>query len=184
MSPPVPTLLGMASGVFHVPLGIELNLTEGDLGHPSRPGLWEQLYRHCPDGVLQCLECRDNDPSCPQWMYLRIREGRREAVHHNPSIPAHDGPESDARKALKERMAAAASAGGFEAVIDDRGATSRRRTGVLIRGNGITLGCEAQLAPIAPAAVRRRSRAAAADGITPFWTTTDRKTQVIDRAPW
>jgi hypothetical protein len=174
----------MAFGVLHVRLGIELNLTEPDLGHPSMRGLWDQLYRHCPDGTLQCLECREQEPDCPEWMYLQVREGKRVAVHHNKGIRDHSQADSDARKALKERIASAAVAGGFEATVDDRSAGGRRRTGVLVRGSAIMLGCEAQLTPIGATTVKRRSRVAAADGITPLWATTDRKAQVIDRAPW
>jgi hypothetical protein len=175
----------MALGVLYVASGIELNLTEPDLGHPSMPGLWDRLYKHCPDGTLQCLECREQEPECPEWMYLQIRpNGQRVAVHHNRGIRDHREGDSDARKALKERIANAAVAGGFEAIIDDRSLGGRRRTGVLVRGSATMLGCEAQFSPIGASTVKRRSAVAAADGITPLWTTTDRTAQVIDRAPW
>jgi hypothetical protein len=54
-------------------------------------------------------------------MYLRIRhDGRREAVHHNREIRPHSSGESDAHKALKERIAHAAQRGGFDAVVEQR----------------------------------------------------------------
>jgi hypothetical protein len=174
----------VASGVYHVELRIELNLTEPDLGHPSMPDLWDRLHGNTRKGQLQCLECRERKPDCPEWMYLRVRRGRREAVHLNPSIGEHDSAESDEHKALKERIARAAISGGFDATIEDRAAHGRRRSDVLVHGRGIRLGFEAQLAAISSSSVRRRSNIAVADGITPVWTTTDRKANVIDRAPW
>jgi hypothetical protein len=88
----------LAYGVYYVEQGIELNLTLPDLGHPTRPGLWEQLYamRFAP-GRLQCLDCRSRKPDCPEWMYLQERRGRRLAVHH--TIPA------SARTSLPRRAA-------------------------------------------------------------------------------
>jgi len=108
----------MANGVFYVPLDGEPNLTEDDLGYPDDPGLWEKVYRHSAAGILQCLERRERRPDCPEWMYLRVRNGVREAVH-NPTIGAHSS-ESDAHKALKERIATAATNGGFKAEVEQR----------------------------------------------------------------
>jgi hypothetical protein len=176
--------MDVATGVYLVELGIALNLTEPDLGHPSMQDLWDRLHGNTRKGQLQCLECRERKPDCPEWMYLRVRRGRREAVHLNPTIGEHDSAESDEHKALKERIARAAVNGGFEAMIEDRAQHGRRRTDVLVRGRGIELGFEAQLAPISSSSVRRRSNIAVADGITPVWTTTDRRANVIDRAPW
>jgi hypothetical protein len=118
-------------------------------------------------------------------MYLKVhpRTGRRFAVHLNPGESAW-APESDEHKALKERIARAATAAGFEATIEDRPAHGRRRTDVLVYGDDILLGCEPQLSPISVTSVRRRSAVAEADGITPLWTTTDVRASVIDRAPW
>ncbi|MFF4880231.1 hypothetical protein [Micromonospora sp. NPDC000668] len=174
----------MANGVFYVPLGIELDLTRDDLGHPAHTDLWGRIYRQpYRDGVLQCIECRAAEPDCPEWMFLRVRNGRREAVHHTTGLREHGAPESDAHKALKERIATAATTAGFEAVVEDSPRHRQRRTDVLVRGT-VTLGCEAQLSYATAASVRKRTRVAVADGITPLWTTTDRKAQLIDQAPW
>lgn len=174
----------MANGVFHVEYGIELNLTEPDLGHPSMPGLWGELYRKRHKGVLQCLECREIKPDCPEWMYLRVRpDGQREAVHLNPSIAAH-APESDEHKALKERIHRAATAGGFRVEVEHRPAHGRRRTDVLVHGNGVMLGCEPQLTEVSTATIKRRSAVATADGITPLWMTASAKSKLINQAPW
>jgi len=115
-------------------------------------------------------------------MYLRFRRDQREAVHFNTAIDGHG--ESDAHKALKERIANAATNGGFEAIIEQRPRHGRRRTDVLVRGNGVLLGCEPQLSPITAQTVRKRSAVARADGITPMWMTDNRKAQLIDQAPW
>ncbi|WP_435126572.1 hypothetical protein [Micromonospora tulbaghiae] len=95
----------------------------------------------------------------------------------------HGTRESDAHKALKERIATAATTAGFEAIVEDSPRHRQRRTDVLVRGT-VTLGCEAQLSYATAASVRKRSQVAVADGITPLWTTTDRKAQLIDQAPW
>lgn len=110
----------MAYTVFHVDLGIELNLTLPDLGHPHLPGLWQQLRAtKWRPGILQCPQCRDNDPDCPEWMYLQERPGgRRVAAHYNRNVRTHDAVESDTHKALKERIASAAQRGGFDADLD------------------------------------------------------------------
>jgi len=82
-------LATVAFGVFYVRLGVELSLTEPDQGYPGDPGLWDQLYRRTPPGTLQCIECHTHSPLCPEWMYLRIRRERREAVHYNREIGPH-----------------------------------------------------------------------------------------------
>ncbi|MEV8347103.1 hypothetical protein [Streptomyces niveus] len=80
----------MANIVWHEKWMIELDLTRDDLGHESKPGLWELLYRtdrmDADRGVpvsgrgLQCGGvCRK--AGVVAWMHLRERNGRREAVH-------------------------------------------------------------------------------------------------------
>jgi hypothetical protein len=177
----------VAHSVFYVDLGIELNLTLPDLGHPDRPGLWEQLKTmKYQSGRLQCPLCRDRDPECPEWMYLQERAGgRRVAVHHNPRIRDHHARESNLHKALKERIASAAQGGGFAVEFEDQANHGRRRTDVLVRAaDGFLLGCEAQVSYATAAAVRKRTEIANRDGITSLWTTNDRKAQLINQAPW
>ncbi|GIM91314.1 competence protein CoiA family protein [Paractinoplanes toevensis] len=177
----------MASKVFHVPSGTELDLRRPDLGHPSAQELWDQLYGKVSQGVLECIgfhrgNCQDG---CTRWMYLKQHPvtGRWYAVHLNPG-DSQWAPESNEHKALKERIARAAAAGGFEATIEDRSPDGRRRTDVLVHGDDVLLGCEPQLSPISVSTVRRRSGIAETDGITPLWTTTSRTASVIDQAPW
>ncbi|MER7273477.1 hypothetical protein ABT369_03370 [Dactylosporangium sp. NPDC000244] len=177
----------MAHSVYYVDRGIELNLTLPDLGHPDLPHLWEELRKaKIGPGRLQCLQCRENDPDCPEWMYLQTRAGnRRVAVHHNTSIREHTSSESNTHKALKDRIAAAAEDGGFTAELEARAEHGKRRTDVLVHGSdGFLLGCEAQISYATAAAVRKRSAIARQDGITPLWTTNDRKAQLIDQVPW
>ena len=68
----------MASTVFHVLFGVELDLRRADLGQPAHPGLWEQLYGHVSRGVLRCIgyhrgQCADG---CSEWMYVRQHRSR------------------------------------------------------------------------------------------------------------
>src|SRR5579875_2324777 len=123
----------MTHSVYHVAYGIELNLSLDDLGHPDRPGLWDEIYRHCAPGILLCVACREQDPGCPQYMYVQIKNGKRIAVHHNPSIRHSVHNESPRHKALKERIATAAQRAGFEVRLEDEAADGLRRTDVLIR---------------------------------------------------
>jgi hypothetical protein len=126
-------------------------------------------------------------PDCPEWMHLReLPDGRRVAVHNNPSIEAHRSmPESPTHKALKERIATAAERAGFTADIEDIAPHGKRRTDVLVQGeNGLLLGCEAQVAYATAESVKKRSQIARDDGITPLWTTNDRNAPLIDQAPW
>src|SRR5688572_18445734 len=133
----------MASKVFHVQLGVELDLRRPDLGCPSVPGLWDQLHGKVGAGVLRCIgyhrgSCAEG---CTEWMYLKQHPstGRRYAVHLNPG-ESQWAPESDEHKALKERIVRAASAAGFEASIEDRSPDGRRRTDVLVHGTDVLLG--------------------------------------------
>ncbi|AGL15179.1 hypothetical protein L083_1669 [Actinoplanes sp. N902-109] len=117
-------------------------------------------------------------------MYLKqSASGQRHAAHLRPG-ESQWAPESDEHKALKERIARAATAAGFEATIEARAPHGRRRTDVLVHGSDVMLGCEPQLSPISLSSVRRRSEISYDDGITPLWTTNDRTATVIDQAPW
>ncbi|MGP3991604.1 hypothetical protein [Streptomyces sp. 3N207] len=64
----------MAHGVFHKTHG-EINLDELDLTVREDRMLWESLYGKTVKGDLECRECRENDPGCPQWMFLRLQRG-------------------------------------------------------------------------------------------------------------
>jgi hypothetical protein len=172
--------------VFYVDLGVELDLRRPDLGCPQVPDLWERLYGNVSQGMLRCVgfsrgRCQ---PGCPEWMYLKqTGSGQRFAAHLRPG-DSEWAPESDEHKALKERIARAATAAGFEATIEARAAHGHRRTDVLVEGPEVLLGCEPQLSPISGSTVLRRSQIAYDDGITPLWTTNSRTASVIDRAPW
>ncbi len=179
----------MASSVYHVGRNLELNLTEPDLGHPELPGLWEELLGErnlpVPERQLQCMECRDQRPACPEWMFLTERRGVRFATHHNPAVRDHPSNESDQHKAIKERIAKAAILGGFRVDVESRAKDGRRRTDVLVKGVGdLLVGHEVQLAYAGLSSVRKRTRRARADGITPSWTTVDPQRDFINHVPW
>ncbi|WP_234042579.1 competence protein CoiA family protein [Streptomyces marianii] len=178
----------MANGVWHVELGIEIDLTLEDLGHPEMPDLWEVLCRdRRPVGQrgLQCLECREERPHCPEWMFLRIRRGQREAVHFNSSVGKHPAKsESDEHKALKERIATTGDREGFRVVTEDRANDGARRTDVTVIGD-VAVGWEIQVSNISEPAVRQRAALARRDGLVPSWTTSAKKlSEVLRGAPW
>ncbi|MEU8265305.1 hypothetical protein AB0C02_32475 [Micromonospora sp. NPDC048999] len=114
----------MAEAVRHVRLGIDLNLSRADLGHPDRPGLWQELRsRRVRAGELRCMgACHRNNPDCPEWMYLKGSpdgRGPRQAVHLNQSA-AKNHPtavESDKHKALNERVASISQRAGFSVEV-------------------------------------------------------------------
>ncbi|MFD8015710.1 hypothetical protein [Streptomyces sp. NPDC058955] len=73
----------MAHSVFHRELGF-VDLSELDLTVPDDSRLWRSLYGRTVKGVLECAECREADPGCPQFMFLRLWKGRPFAVHSSP----------------------------------------------------------------------------------------------------
>ncbi|MGO4749247.1 hypothetical protein AB4212_11565 [Streptomyces sp. 2MCAF27] len=174
----------MAHGVFHKQFG-EINLSELDLDVREDRLLWESLYGKTAKGDLECLDCRKNDPGCPQWMFLRLQRGRPVAVHYSTGIRHATAPESPRHRALKQRIAQAAEHAGFSADLEACAPDGRRRTDVLVHGeNGLELGCEVQLSYTTAQAVVKRSDIARADGLSPLWTTDDKSAPLIERAPW
>ncbi|MCB5910372.1 competence protein CoiA family protein [Streptomyces pinistramenti] len=174
----------MAHSVFHKELGA-INLSELDLNAREDQLLWEALYGKTTKGDLACLECRERDPGCPQWMFLRLWKGRPVAVHYSTGRRHSSAPESPRHQALKDRIARAAEAAGFSAELEARAPDGRRRTDVLVHGeDGLKLGCEIQLSYATPRAVVKRSDIARADGLSPLWTTDDTSAPLIERAPW
>lgn len=174
----------MAHGVFHKELG-EINLSELDIHDPEDRKLWDSLYGKTRKGDLECLDCRRNDPECPQWMFLRLWKGRPVAVHYSRDVRHPTAPESPRHLALKERIARTAEKAGYSAELEARAPDGRRRTDVLVHGdNGLKLGCEIQLSYATAPSVAKRSDIARSDGLSPLWTTDDVSAPLIDRAPW
>lgn len=179
----------MTTSVYHAELGVALNLTEPDLGQPSMPELWEALRadkRPVPERQLQCMECMQSRPHCPEWMFLTERsDGVRFASHFNRSVKDHPSNESDQHKAFKERIATAAELGGHAARLEDRAEHGKRRTDVLVRSDsGLLVGWEVQLSPTTAGTARKRARIARGDGITPMWATVNRTRDFINQVPW
>ncbi|CAM5514035.1 putative protein OS=Streptomyces rimosus subsp. rimosus (strain ATCC / DSM 40260 / JCM 4667 / NRRL 2234) OX=1265868 GN=SRIM_040615 PE=4 SV=1 [Streptomyces rimosus subsp. rimosus] len=167
---------------------IELDLTREDLGWESRPGLWDLLYQTdrlyadrgvpVPERGLQCGGvCRD--AGVVAWMYLRERNGRREAVHERSEDEArHQAVLSDEHKAYQERIVRVSVADGHRADSEVRtpvGPRSWIQTDTLVQGaGGIRIGWEIQLSSAGregPRSVKARARKAAEYGITPAWHT-------------
>ncbi|MET9351206.1 hypothetical protein [Streptomyces termitum] len=179
----------MANIVWHAKWRMELDLTRADLGWSGKNGVWEMLYfldrmdadRGVPvseRGRLQCGGvCRE--AGVVAWMYLRERNGRREAVHECSEDEArHQAVLSDEHKAYQERIARTAESAGFRADSEVRtpvGPRSWIQTDTLVQGEGgIRIGWEIQLSSAGregPRSVKARANKAAKNGITPAWHT-------------
>jgi hypothetical protein len=143
---------GMTHSVFHRRYGIELNLTEDDLGHPDRPGLLAELYRNYRPDVLYCVDAYEHDGClCPGFMTIRKFRGRPHAMHVPVGQWQETMAESDLHKALKEYTATTAEREGFAAQVEDRAKHGKRRTDVIVTGDGgRRLGYEIQLSAAHP----------------------------------
>ncbi|WP_239063780.1 MULTISPECIES: hypothetical protein [unclassified Streptomyces] len=177
----------MANVVWHKNFRILLDLTRDDLDHPELPGLWDLIYaadrfygrRGVPvsERDLQCGGvCRDMGVEAP--MHLRMRGGRREAVHERrEDEERHSVPMSDEHKAYQERILRVAHEGGFGGDSEVRTRVGRTwiQTDTLVEGaDGRRIGWEVQLSTIDERGlrgVRARAGKAAKNGITPAWHT-------------
>ncbi|MGW7351457.1 competence protein CoiA family protein [Streptomyces sp. NPDC054784] len=115
----------------------------------------------------------------------RFPEGVRLVPAHLPITHVATPEESDKHKAMKERIARAASQAGLDVRVE--AGVSRRKVvnDVLVTGpDGTRIGWEAQYSPVSASSVRRRTARAAEHDITSLWVTTDSKSELIDRAPW
>jgi hypothetical protein len=182
-------MAGMTQTVRHTGYGIILDLARDDLGHPDRPGLWDEVHRprRFERGLLLCTYVDQHGAACPEAIYLQVREhGKRVAVHLNPKVGPHARPSKDpARQALTERVASVAQKAGFAALCADSQAGEARTTDILVTGtSGARIGWQIQLSRTTAAKVLRRSNAAFAHGIVPLWTVDSPKAAPINRAPW
>ncbi|MEU9125751.1 hypothetical protein AB0C96_39065 [Streptomyces sp. NPDC048506] len=178
----------MANKVWHVALDIVIDLALDDLGYPNIPTLWETLYaadrlyatRHVPlsERGLRCGGvCKD--AGVVAWMYLRERNGRREAVHERrEDEERHAAPMTDEHKAYQERIVRVAQQEGFQADSEVRTSIGSRgwiQTDTLVQSNdGRCIGWEIQLSSVGhngPRSVRARATKARKHGITPAWHT-------------
>jgi len=177
----------LANVVWHKNFRILLDLTRDDLDHPELPGLWDLIYaadrfygrRGVPvsERDLQCGGvCRDMGVEAP--MHLRMRGGRREAVHERrEDEERHSVPMSDEHKAYQERILRVAHEGGFGGDSEVRTRVGRTwiQTDTLVEGaDGRRIGWEVQLSTIDERGlrgVRARAGKAAKNGITPAWHT-------------
>lgn len=175
----------MANLVWHVALGIRLDLERADLGPHGIPNLWDTLYQQDREdghrGVpveqrgLQCDGiCRD--AGVVAWMHLRKGPGgQRIAVHQHKEDEARHAKanESDEHKAYKERIVRVATLAGHTAMPEVR--APGMRTDALVEGaDGLRIGWEVQLSTAGqegPGSVRARALRAARAGITPMWHT-------------
>ncbi|MFD8421052.1 hypothetical protein [Streptomyces sp. NPDC059466] len=177
----------MANVVWHAKLRIFLDLTKDDLDHPEYEDLWSTVYamdrmlaaRGVPvaERELQCGGvCKD--AGVVAWMHLRMRNGRREAVHERrEDEERHVVPMSDEHKAYQERILRTAEEAGFSGGSEVRTRVGRSwiQTDTLVEGDGgRRIGWEVQLSAVGgdgPRSVRARAAKAEKNGITPAWHT-------------
>ncbi|MER6736558.1 hypothetical protein [Streptomyces puniciscabiei] len=177
----------MANIVWHTKLRIYLDLTRDDLGHPEFPGLWETVYRTDRLYAARGVPVAERDLQCggvcqeagvEAWMHLRLRGGRREAVHEKAEDEErHSVPMSDEHKAYQERILRVADESGFQGASEVRTRVGRSwiQTDTLVEGaDGRRIGWEVQLSSAGvhgPRSVRARAAKAEKNGITPAWHT-------------
>ncbi|MEU6140401.1 hypothetical protein ABZ848_08590 [Streptomyces sp. NPDC047081] len=176
----------MTYSVWHRGLGITLDLTEADLGHPEYPRLLDEIYGNYQPDLLYCLEAHEDEGFvCPGFMAIRKVNGRPHAMHvakgERPETPA----ESDLHKALGEYTAKVATGEGFRVGRPEGGDPGKGRVDVTVEGaDDHRLAYEIQLAAIAGGSVDERTRLARQAGLTPLWLVNNENAIPIDRAPW
>lgn len=177
----------VANIVWHTKLRIHLDLTLDDLGHEEYEGLWDMIYGMDRMYAARAVSVADRDLQCGGVcqqagvvapMYLRMRNGRREAVHERrEDEERHIVPTSDEHKAYQARILRAAGEGGFpgDSEVRTRVGRSWIQTDTLIEGaDGLRIGWEVQLSSAGtdgPRSVRSRAAKAEKNGITPAWHT-------------
>ncbi|MET7480397.1 hypothetical protein ABZT17_39515 [Streptomyces sp. NPDC005648] len=176
----------MTYSVWHRGLGITLDLTEADLGHPEHPRLLDEIYGNYQPDLLYCLEAHEAEGFiCPGFMTIRKVHGRPHAMHVAKGERAETKAERDLHKALGEYTAEVASGEGFRVVRQESGVQGRERIDLTVEGGDHhRLGYEIQLAAIAGGSVDERTRAARRAGLTPLWLVNHENAIPIDRAPW
>jgi hypothetical protein len=159
-----------------------LDLDRPDLGHPEIPDLWERLRddkRPMQQRGLYCPDCYEKDPEHPEWMYLRLRNGRRESAHFNRGHKSH--AERPEHIAFKERIARAAEEGGFQADLEVSTRDRAARLDVRIIGErGKVYGVEPQLSREPWTQTARRDRARRKNKIMPVWHVVSPYAELID----
>ncbi|WP_240805386.1 hypothetical protein [Streptomyces sp. A1547] len=187
----------MANGVWHTEYGIEINLTQPDLGVRGYPGLLEEIMTSVSERNPQLLECLAHKAGKPcaseaggksPWMFIRrARVGGRSPLvaAHLPITHKPTPAESDQHKATKERIVETAEGYGLTADAEVGMPNRRGVTDALVTGpSGIQIGWEIQYSPLSPSSVHRRSVNAMEHDITPLWVAKDDTAALIDRAPW
>ncbi|MFR0355502.1 hypothetical protein [Streptomyces sediminimaris] len=176
----------MTYSVWHRGLGITLDLTEADLGHPEYPRLLDEIYGNYQPDLLYCLEAHEDEGLvCPGFMAIRKVNGRPHAMHVAKGERPETKAESDLHKALRDYTAEVASGEGFRVTRTEEGEHGKRRTDVTVEGaDEQRLAYEIQLAAIAGGSVDERTRTARRAGLTPLWLVNNENAIPIDRAPW
>jgi hypothetical protein len=176
----------MTYSVWHRGLGITLDLTEADLGHPEYPGLLDEIYGNYQPDLLYCLEAHEDEGFvCPGFMAIRKVSGRPHAMHVAKGERPETKAESDLHKALRDYTAEVASDEGFRVTRTEDADSGKGRTDVTVEGAGThRLAYEIQLAAIAGGSVDDRTRRARVQGLTPLWLVNNENAIPIDRAPW
>ncbi|GAA1949431.1 hypothetical protein GCM10009838_00610 [Catenulispora subtropica] len=164
--------------------GLRINLSSPHLGHPDKPGLWEEIHLgNTRNGELVCGKGH------PKSVRQRA-DGSRWAYHLNKGDSAAHGP-SPEHEAMAEWVAASATRRGLRADLEHSSAAGRIRSDVYIDGgaHGIRLGVEIQYSPAGASpfnprsAVSRTTRIMKA-GVSPLWVAPSRnRTGIAERLP-
>ncbi|MDC2954342.1 hypothetical protein PO587_07715 [Streptomyces gilvifuscus] len=176
----------MTYSVWHRGLGITLDLTEADLGHPEYPRLLDEIYGDYQPDLLYCLEAHEDEGFiCPGFMTIRKVNGRPHAMHVAKGERPETKAESDLHKALGEYTAKVAAGEGFRVTRPGGDRPEKGRADVTVEGaDSRRLAYEIQLAAIAGGSVDDRTRVARRAGLTPLWLVNNENAIPIDRAPW
>lgn len=175
----------MTYSVWHRGLGVTLDLTEADLGHPEYPRLLDEIYGNYQPDLLYCLEAHEDEGFiCPGFMTIRKVDGRPHAMHVAKGERPETKAESDLHKALGEYTAKVAAGEGFRVTRPEGDRPEKGRADVTVEGaDRHHLAYEIQLAAIAGGSVDDRTRTARRAGLTPLWLVNNENAIPIDRAP-
>lgn len=185
----------MSYTAHYAPLGIDLNATLPDLGHPEIPDLVERVLAEpagardtfmCPGYVYNGL-CGHPEHE-PSLHIVKPADGRIWFAHFPlPTDPPEGSPEGDLHAALKERAVVVAEREGLAVEsIDERSYETGRgrvRPDVVIAGPSGKLSAEMQISYANVNSVRERTERARAARMLPLWTTHDNTAAWLYRVP-
>ncbi|WP_037577619.1 hypothetical protein [Phaeacidiphilus oryzae] len=188
----------MANIVWHAIRELKINLSFPDLGHPELPDLLEEITTPVGERdrrMLMCWECHErgrcNSVAAGKGPWVGIRRARRRdgtrilAAAHLPVTHRATAEESDLHKAVKRRIALAATNCGLWADTEVFSSDGSTRADVLVRGpEGDEYDWEPQIKNIRGESARTRDRSARRVGRLPVWVVVAADAPLIDKVNW